>query len=512
MKKQSDFYRSFRMLFFVIFILAFSLFYLHNPAEATDYFVTTSGAGSCTQGAPCNLQTAIGIAGDGDTIYVASGTYEGSGDNVIEITYSINLLGGWNGSSSGGVVRDPDTYITTLDGEDTRRVIHISGSGETPMIDGFTITNGNATGLITDCTGTGGSAPDGCGGGIFVYLADPVISNNVISNNYAATTSIGAYQGYGGGIYIRDSSSAQITDNEFNSNTGSSIYQGRGGAVYIDISDSGVSIINNNFNNNVASTVSTGWGGAIHIASSDPLIQGNTIENNQASTVASSSGSGIYLWYGSSTICNNLVVNNPRGVAVYLGHFGGIFEANRVLENPAHTAVNLINSDGSSATITNNIIEGTDTNTISFDSSGETLTATLKHNTIVGNGAQYGIYIQDYCEVYMWNNIIANHSTTGVHVDDFSTCIVTQDRNLFWGNTSSGETGINPVFGDPAFRDSSSSDYHIKRNSAAIDAGVNTGFTTDIDGDARPKGSGYDIGADEFCANTLSGIIMMLLN
>ena len=41
------------------------------------------------------------------------------------------------------------------------------------------------------------------------------------------------------------------------------------------------------------------------------------------------------------------------------------------------------------------------------------------------------------------------------------------------------------------------SDYHIAPGSAAIDAGVNSGVTSDIDGDTRPQGSGYDIGADE---------------
>ncbi len=40
-------------------------------------------------------------------------------------------------------------------------------------------------------------------------------------------------------------------------------------------------------------------------------------------------------------------------------------------------------------------------------------------------------------------------------------------------------------------------DYHIQNNSSALDAGVNAGVTTDFDGQFRPSGGGYDIGADE---------------
>jgi len=49
------------------------------------------------------------------------------------------------------------------------------------------------------------------------------------------------------------------------------------------------------------------------------------------------------------------------------------------------------------------------------------------------------------------------------------------------------------VDGNPAFADG----YHILPGSAAIDAGVNVGVTTDVDGDPCPSGLGYDIGADE---------------
>jgi uncharacterized repeat protein (TIGR01451 family) len=56
----------------------------------------------------------------------------------------------------------------------------------------------------------------------------------------------------------------------------------------------------------------------------------------------------------------------------------------------------------------------------------------------------------------------------------------------------------NDYTGTPAFLSPNSRDYHIGPSSAAINAGVNTGVTEDIDGNPRPLGSGYDIGADEF--------------
>ncbi|HNR96858.1 MAG TPA: choice-of-anchor Q domain-containing protein, partial [Anaerolineae bacterium] len=41
-------------------------------------------------------------------------------------------------------------------------------------------------------------------------------------------------------------------------------------------------------------------------------------------------------------------------------------------------------------------------------------------------------------------------------------------------------------------------DYHLLPGSAAIDAGVFSGVAVDLDGQARPVGAGYDLGADEY--------------
>jgi hypothetical protein len=54
------------------------------------------------------------------------------------------------------------------------------------------------------------------------------------------------------------------------------------------------------------------------------------------------------------------------------------------------------------------------------------------------------------------------------------------------------------LWGDPKFLNPVTEDYHITSSSAAIDAGVDSGVLTDVDGEARPAGGGFDLGADEY--------------
>ena len=49
---------------------------------------------------------------------------------------------------------------------------------------------------------------------------------------------------------------------------------------------------------------------------------------------------------------------------------------------------------------------------------------------------------------------------------------------------------------DPGFE--GNEDYHLLPSSPCIDAGVKTYIDVDIDGNKRPQGSGYDIGAYEY--------------
>ena len=129
-------------------------------ASSGDLFVSPGGSGDCSQPSPCDLHTALTLASDGDTVYVAQGTYTGTGAAVITVTESITVYGGWDGTMTVPPVRDPKINPTTLDGKGLRRVVYITGT-ITPTLEGLWLTNGSS-----------GSR----GGGIAVDGAHPIIS------------------------------------------------------------------------------------------------------------------------------------------------------------------------------------------------------------------------------------------------------------------------------------------------------------------------------------------------
>jgi hypothetical protein len=485
-------------------LLATGLFLLLSQiasASPGTLFVESDGSGfACTQAQPCALRTALSQAADGDVIYVSTGIYKDTGSAVVTITRSIALFGGWDGASSGPVVRDPARFPSTLDGERKRRVVYIDGE-ITPTLSSFIIANGNATGLTANCFAPSAGDPDGCGGGIFVYKASPIIANNIITNNVATVTAAGGdtgTTGYGGGIYMHFSNGAIITGNTIVSNVGSLAAYGAGGGVFTFQCGAGTEVQGNHILNNTATTSNTAsWGGGIHLANSDIMVRDNLIQGNVASAGGSSQGSGLFQWYGAPTILGNLVTGNLRGHAVYLGHSEAHFEGNRILRNDVSTGVYVIYGHGQGVRLLNNVIAGGRTyNFHASSSSTYPLTTSLLHNTIVGAGAEYGIYAGPNSTLVMINTIIASH-TWGISGTVSASSTVHADHTLFWANTNDGIRGTNPVDGNPAFVHPATGDFHVGVNSAAIDAGVDAGATADIDGDVRPFNTLFDIGADE---------------
>jgi len=105
--------------------------------------------------------------------------------------------------------------------------------------------------------------------------------------------------------------------------------------------------------------------------------------------------------------------------------------------------------------------------------------------------------------VALTNTVVVSH-TVGVTVTAGNTA--TLEGTLWYANgqDTSGDgailTGTVNVYGDPAFVDPDGANYHISPGSAATNAGVDAGVTSDIDRDPRPIGAGLDIGAGEHLA------------
>jgi hypothetical protein len=443
-------------------------------AAPGNFFVTTNGSGTgCTQANPCDLATALNQSSDGDTIYVAQGSYTSAGEAVIEVAESIILFGGWDGSTTAPPVRDPEVYLTTLDGENTRRGIFISGN-ITPTLDGFIVTRGNATNAA--------SAP-GYGGGIYSSGANPILTNNVITNNVAhINTPIWAY---GGGISIHDAPiMAMVANNLIANNTANAADSGKGGGLEVRDSN-GVTVRDNTFQDNTAGAATNGMGGGISLINSSAVVSGNLIRNNQATPTEDGFGGGFYSQFGEVTLRGNIVTGSTA-------KYGAVtFEYN------------------TNMTVTNNVIAQNPAGGVFIrGSASNPFAGVLVHNTIAQNG-QEGVYAgwfsSGYSTLTLTNNIIAGH-TTGIYAyPDLNPNVVNATHTLFYNNgddtDGSSITSVYEIAGsDPLFLDPAGRDYHLRAGSPAIDAGVSVPWlANDVDGDARPwpLGGNYDIGADE---------------
>ncbi|MCR4408579.1 MAG: right-handed parallel beta-helix repeat-containing protein [Anaerolineae bacterium] len=368
-----------------------------------------------------------------------------------------------------------------------RRGIHVEGDSS-PWIEDNTIYSHNAS--------ASSLSYQGCGGGILVDASSPVIAGNIITNNVAYTGT--DKTGYGGGIYLFNANNAVISENLVISNAASTAGAGMGGGICIKGTASGLVVQANQVLSNAASLAhATGWGGGIAGGPDGALLQGNLIEGNRGNSVGAGEA-GLYQWYGSAEYRNNLVRGNYGSYAVYLGYSRSRFEGNLVVNNSTGTGVSLIDGDsrGGPILVNNVVVRSATSNRAALKAyaySGAPLTATLLHNTLVGEGTGYGVWVEGYVTLTLTNSLIASH-TWGITVTFPASSTVSADHTLFWANVNNGFSGTNPVFGDPRFLPDG---YHLGPGSAAIDAGINAGVTTDIDGDPRPIGSGYDIGADE---------------
>jgi hypothetical protein len=454
------------------------------------------------------VQRAVEVAATGDEIRVASGVYTDEDvinfGYVIALTKTVTLRGGYDGSFSDPP--DPTANPTTLDAEQDGHVVSITGD-ISPTIDGFIITGG-------DATGRGGIIPGGqdAGGGIYCYQAHPTIVNNVITDNVASSNASVA----GGGVYLLFCDRATISGNTIVSNTASTGGTGRGGGLTLDYSEATLS--GNVVMSNTASTSGAGIGGGFYLFQSDATVSSNTMMGNVGGPGGSSQGGGLYIQYGIVTLSGNTVQGNVARTP-QSGAGGGVsvafsdalsLDGNRIVDNAADFGSGMCVGQGSTVTLTNNVIAGNQATTGGeglrvYGDSSHPSAVTLLHNTIADNPGTGGAGLYtwgDSVTLTLTNNIVAGHAV-GITNASPGSLTVSADHTLFYGNAvdyGAGVSSMGEVSGDPRFINPVAFNYHIGPTSAALDAGTPIPWlVTDIDGNSRPwpTGGDSDIGADE---------------
>jgi putative cofactor-binding repeat protein len=391
-----------------------------------------------------SIQEAVNVASSGQTVRVAEGIcYEN-----VAITESLTLEGGWDQAFA---TRSAHPAATTIDGLGRGRAISITevSGAIAPVIDGFTLTGGDATGL-------GGSSTPGydVGGGLYSWYADTTVSDCIIRDNVGSTLN----QAIGGGLSFQSG----------NPHVHNCLIEG-----------------------NVASTADDGYGGGVHFQSGSATLEDSRIQNNVASTAGYGRGGGVLSFFSDVTLDRNIVRGNVATTdPAYAGYGGGVY----------------LNRTGGPG-LTNNVVadnhlgnSGNGSGLFLYDTDLRLLHTTLAHNT---GGAGQGVYALAGATVEMTNTILVGHAV-GVHA--FGTNTTIELKATLWWDTETWALAtdggaVNPQapnwHATPGFVDAGNGDYHLSFGSPAIDVGITASVPRDIDGDARPIGLAPDLGADE---------------
>ena len=391
----------------------------------------------------------------------------------VFIDQPLTLQGGY--TASNWTTPDPEANLTTLDARGQGRVLYIYKEDWTQwmdvQIDGLHITGGSSYGQSNhDPFGE----VDNSGGGVYVYGADPTFTNDHIIGNTSP--------GNGGGVM------------------GSFAY----------LSFRGTTISNN-------TTLGDGGGVSVHAEGSefiDTRFEGNSANNGGGFSAAV---------YGGGQFTRNIFIGNHAngfggGLAVETAAF---IKETLILSNTAERGGGIgffegLNPWNPYAIITNTIIAN---NQATLGGSGifipsggavKMLHVTLARNTGGdGSGVTLGWYdwMSPGTSTLLITDTIMSYQDAGIRAIDASN--VTANGVLWFANSdnvwqSPDATVVlmNEHTGDPAFLNPDYGDYHIGKTSAARDTGVPSGVTHDIDGERRPMGLGWDLGADEYFLNS----------
>ena len=283
---------------------------------------TASGAGDGTswENAYVDLGDALRATTVYEEVWVAQGTYKPGlvRSSFFLIPPGLKVYGGFLGNEVSRGSRDVNAYPVILSGDlgilnnSTDNAFHVVVPSSGSVLDGFTITGGNASENFSN-------DDRGKGAGLWADDSNFTISNCKFTNNLAN-------QG-GAGIYLKDVN-ATFFNCEFLSNQGDS--SGKGGAGYLK--DSNVSFQNCKFNQNTAGFE----GGAIFWENSVGSILDSNFTDNRNSQ--SNGGGALFIEDSSPVIkrcafSQNVTLANNYGGAIKLVNSSPIISKSNFIRN-----------------------------------------------------------------------------------------------------------------------------------------------------------------------------------
>jgi parallel beta-helix repeat protein len=268
--------------------------------------------------------------------------------------------------------------------------------------------------------------------------------------------------------------------------------------------------------NNQASRSAQQHGIYVSNSADRPVVRGNRVFENNASGIqlnadASQGGDGVI---SNAVIENNVLRANGAagGASINLDGVQDSDIRNNLIQDARATGIALFRQDGATGSTNNRIVN----NTVVVDNSlnqangrwavsltGVSTGNLLKNNILFSSQSFRGALsvsadsraglVSDYNAVE--NRFSTDDGNTAIGLAGWQTA-TGQDVHSFSLNDI---TALNGLFVDRA-----TGNYHLASTSAAIDRGTSVGAPpTDYEGNARPSGAGYDIGADEFVVAVL---------
>lgn len=436
----------------------------------------------------------------------------GGGYGAYAMWYDNNAAIGVTVSADGFTWSDPvgaSLVNPGAPGNPGDHVVHFMPTAHGASLDGFTVTNGRECGrggagvfaesgvVIADAWIHGNVAEPPCGGGgietsgpdVYLLLIDSVVENNAAAN--------------GGGVNVFDQSSLEMVNSVVAGNTA---LLGSGGGV--DVQAGGRLLA---LDSTIDGNVAAGPGGGVSVGDGSAEFEAVTLVGN---LTEGSSGGGVALFSADFAMRRSVVLANET----LAGPGGGIAVDNSL-----------------SFYLENSVIAG---NRAAADGGGLWLAGgapfAIANSDIAGNrtpGLGAALATTGGAVVDAVNTLIAgNRGVTGIDDRDGSGSVVSLYFCDTFYNSPDGAAGLTvrrvrclgsppaqgvnprPAGGTPpagagvAFAAQwLAYDFHLLPTSPLIDAGTGAyAPPVDIDGDARPQGAGFDIGADEVPATPRS--------